>query len=326
MELLNQQVIESDICKSLMNVLKIHYTSRDNLQRAISYEEFKQSIILFMESIMRNFLNKTKYYDDKYSCTIKNLPSKTRGEYDDSNNQITIDEEVIGSIYYGNIIEMTTLFHELNHFKLKYDILLGKVNKNLVRVIKERLLRELSQDPFHEINSIKNGYTYINDDYYECNYKVYSEEKLAEMGAIHNLIFFFKIAGIHITDLEMKQLNDRISQNSRQYQNYLRDFRYNFNFNDYYLSFEEAFDIMIKYNPEWVMYPGINIEYYCDKEGKIRKRSPDELIELYESEKDRDKKKYIHILFLENENVKFFDKSAFQIPNRIIKLKKKYII
>lgn len=192
MELLSEEVIRSRNFEILQLMLQ---KINDNQKHLIQYDNFKEIIIAFVEKIMSSYLEDTKYYIDKYSCVIKNLPSYRRGEFNPKNNVITINEKVINDIYSGKIDAFITIFHELNHFKSEYDIKLGKINNDIIRTIKEDLLRASSQDPFSEMKGIK----YINDDYYKCNYTVFSDEKIAEINAINNFISFMEIIGINLS-------------------------------------------------------------------------------------------------------------------------------
>ena len=213
---------------------------------------------------------------------------------------ITINKKVINDIYSGKIDAFITIFHELNHFKSEYDIKLGKINSDIIRTIKEDLLRASSQDPFSEMKSIKSGSKYINDDYYKCNYAVFSDEKIAEINAIKNFISLMEIIGINLSKFQLQQLEEQIKSNMSQYNNYLRDLRLCFNYNNYFLDFEEAFDVMIKYNPNWLTISQLNIEYYLGKDGKVLKRTKEELEERLKTETDENIKEYIQYLLKPN--------------------------
>lgn len=316
MELLNEKVINSKSFELLQVILKNCYIKNTNF--SISYNEFEEIMITFTEKIMGSYLEDTKFYKDKYSCVIKDLPSYRRGEFNSENNVITINKKVINDIYLGKINSMTIIFHELNHFKVLYDIQLGRINKDLIRSLKDELLRVSSHDPFSEHKTIKAGPTSINDNYYECNYTVFSDEKVAEINAINDLILFIKMAGIELSLQHLQELNDRIEKNTSQYNNYLRDLRLNLNFNNYFLDFEEAFDVMIKFNPDWLTIPQLNIEYYLGEDGMVAKRTKEELEERLEMETDEDIKGYIKYLLAPNVDKKL-NRSEFSSDNKKIK-------
>ena len=109
MELLSEKVIRSRNFEILQLMLQ---KINDNQKHLIQYDNFKEIIIAFVEKIMSSYLEDTKYYIDKYSCVIKNLPSYRRGEFNPKNNVITINEKVINDIYSGKIDAFITIFHE----------------------------------------------------------------------------------------------------------------------------------------------------------------------------------------------------------------------
>lgn len=311
MDILNELILKTRSFEILSIALKKHYSNKEELRPVISYDEFKETIKVFVEKIMEILLENTDYYKDKYSCTFKQMRLSCRGEFSSENNKITINEDVIKKLYHGNLSEMTTIFHELNHFKIKYELKLGKINQDLVRIVKEKLLRTSSSDPFDEKDSIKKGITYINDNYYKCNYRVFSEEKVAEINAIKNLIFFLQNANINLSEQEMQELERRIANNNQQYKNYLRNLRYNFNFNSYFLDFEEAFDVIIVYNPNWLEFPQLRVEYYQDETGKVKKKNIEQLKEMLNSEIDEDKKQYINQLLTPNSQKRLSKQELF---------------
>lgn len=289
MELLSEKVISTRSFGILQLMFQNIYT---NEQHLIQYSNFKEILVAFVEKIMSSYLKDTKYHNDKYSCIVKKLPSYRLGEFNSENNVIIINESVIKEIYLGKINSMTVIFHELNHFKSKYDIKLGIINSDIIRTIKEDLLRVANN----------RDSKLINDDYYKCNYTVFSDEKIAEINAINNLISFVRIVGIELSKQHLQQLDEQIESNTRQYNNYLRDLRLIFNYNNYFLDFEEAFDIMIKHNPSWLTIPQLNIEYYLDKNGKVVKRTKEELEERLKIETDENIKEYIQYLLSPNTN------------------------
>lgn len=311
MDILNELILKNRYFEILSIVLKNHYLNKEEFRPIISYNEFKETIKAFIEKIMETFIENTEYSNDKYSCTFKQMRLSRGGEFSPENNEITINEEVIKKLYYGNLSEMTTIFHELNHFKIKYELKLGKINQDLVRIVKEKLLRISNSDLFDEKNSIKRGMTYINDDYYKYNYIVFSEEKVVEINAIKNLIFFLKAADIELSEFDRHELERRIADNKQQYENYLRDLRYNLNFNNYFLNFEEAFNIMIIHNPDWLKCPQLDIEYYQDENGKVKKRTIEQLHEMLNNETDKEKKLYINQLLTPNNHRKLSKEELF---------------
>lgn len=118
-----------------------------------------------------------------------------------------------------------------------------------------------------------------------------------------------------MSELYIQKLNDEISKNTIQYNNYLRYFRLIYNFNDYFLDFEEAFDEMIKFYPNWLAIPQLNVEYYLDKDGNVAKRTKKELEKRLKTETDKDIKEYIQYLLSPNISKKL-DRNEFQTENK----------
>ncbi len=316
MELLNETIINSHRFEIISTVLKVHYQNRNDLRPIIFYNEFKETIEAFVEQIMREYLKNTNYNNTLSKCIIAKIPIKSiKGQYIDEDNTIIIDEDVIKNIYNGKILELRTLFHELNHFKVFFDLRLEKINFDLIRIAKEKLI-SLSEDD--RIKDIKqNEFALGNPQYYEDNYKLYSEEKFVDNEAIKNFIYFCQLAGIQLEQSNIEYLEKRVSTNLREYGNYLRDFKQNFNFNSYYLDFEEAFDIMFKKNPKWIQCPQLKIEYYLDENGQVKRRSKEELLQLQRSIQDEEIKQVIQEI-LEAEGKKRLDKKAFYHENNKI--------
>ena len=317
MELLNKKVINSKSFELLQSMFKKRYMKENNFESIISYNEFKNEIIIFVETIMSSLLEDTEYCNDKYSCIVKKLPSYYGGDFNPKNNIITINEKVINDIYLGKINPMAIIFHELDHFKTKYDIKLGIISKDIIRSLKEQLLRIATKNPFNE-KILKEGYGSINDYYYESNYQFFSNEKVADINAINNLILFIEIIGIELSEQQLQQLKDEIRNNNSQYDNYLRDLRRVACFNNYFLDFEEAFDVMIKFNPNWLTLDQLKIEYYLDEDDKVVKRTEEELKERLKTETDEDIKEYIQYLLTHNNNKKL-SRSDFSSSNEFFK-------
>lgn len=320
MELLNESIINSHRFEIISTVLKVHYQNRNNLRTIISYSEFKETIEAFIEQIMEEYLENTKRYKNNLPrCIVKSMTSKNiRGVCKSKENIIIINEDVVKNIYYGKIIEFITLFHELNHFKVFNDLRLGKINLDLIRIAKEELIC-LSEE-ISEIKDIKQiEIMVVKSQYYEDNYKLYSEEKFVDNEAIKNFILFCKQANIQLEQSDIEYLENRVFVNSRESEKFLRDFRYNLNFNSYYLDFEKAFDILIKRNPKWTECPQLKIEYYLDENGQVIKRNKDELIQLQSSVDDDEIRQLIQEI-LDLEIKKRLDKKDFFYENnKIIK-------
>lgn len=285
-DILNEDIFKSRLFLAIKVLFKEYYKK---LNTVISYDDFKKVIVTFTEYLMNKYLEDTSFYNDNCSCVIDNLSFNIDGKFINSSNTIAINDKVVKSIYNGNIFDMSVIFHELNHFKEKYDLLLGKINIDLARILKETLLTSSDCG----INKNFGDYMESNNYYYECNYSLFSSEKLAEINGIKNLILFLDNVGITLNDKQINKFNKEINKNISQYNNYLRDFRFDLNFNNYFLDFEEAFDVIIKCNPNWVSYPLISVEYCIDENGNVRRKTKEELEKMLKEETDSDVLEYI---------------------------------
>ena len=275
MDLLTEELIETNTFKKLSSILKCHYLKINHLNSDINYNNFNIIVCEFTEKIMEIFLKNTQYKDNKYRCLIRTMPPDVSGRFIYEDNRIIINDYIIKMLYSGDIMSMKPIFHELNHFRLKYEILSGKINRHLIRIVKENLIRELNQS----------GNLCINNNYYLQNYDLYSEEKVANLNSVYNLINFLELNNIKLPYIEMKKLYKDIQKTNELLKNNIR------HFNDRNYDFEEVFDILVRYNKEWLRYPQINIEYYVNKFGKIEKRSNQKIIDCQENNKKLSLKK-----------------------------------
>lgn len=298
MALITEEIKESKNFQILSKVFSYHYAHKDNIETIILSNEFKEVLTNFIEEIMRDYLIKKDFADyrgKKPEVKVVDFKDNTKGDY--HYNMIKLDETLPRKIFKGNIFAFFTACHELIHFKYDTDLDAGIINKNTVRIAKEKLIR-------HDAETADPIFKY---DYYSDNYKFYSEEKLANMEGVD--LFRETIKYMNITlkkEADLKILNIS-TNNSLQYHNYLRDFRSNIRFNNFFWDFEETFDFLIRQNPEWCDLPQLQIEYYQDEEGKVRKRTSEELQYLLEIVDDEDIKEYIQSLLAHNEDKRLYN-------------------
>lgn len=291
MDLITEEIKESKNFQILSKVFSHHYTNKDNLKPIISYDEFKEVLTNFIEEIMQNYLTKSGNINEQGSCEIVNFNKRKAG--DCINTKIRLDEDVVKDIFLGDLI-MLTPYHELTHFKYNVDIASGKVYGNLVRYLKELLIR-------------RDGMTYINgydDFYYFLNYDCISIETLANMEGIYNLAKILDMMRIDLTKADQLTLILLMERNVSLYNKHLRDLTLNLKSNLFYQNFEDFFDLIVEDHPEWLDYKQLQIEYYQDKEGKVRKRTTEELQSLLEREEDEEIRKYIKSLLKQNKDKK----------------------
>lgn len=80
---------------------------------------------------MTLFLEDTVYKNDKNVVIIEPMPKVCSASFlsIDDINILEINEQKIKNIYSENIDEFIVLFHELNHFKVEYEIKTGLLMK-----------------------------------------------------------------------------------------------------------------------------------------------------------------------------------------------------
>lgn len=321
MDLITEEIKESKNFQILSKVFSYHYVNKDNLKHIISCDEFKEILTNFIEEIMRDYLIKMDFADYRGrepKVKIVAFKDNTKGDY--HYNMIRLDETIPWNIFKGNILVFFDICHELIHFKYDTDLNAGIINKNIVRVAKEKLIR-------HEAVTGEPMFKY---DYYSDNYKFYSEEKLANMEGVDLFREIIKYMNITLNKEDDLKLLNIFTNNRLQYHKYLRDFRSDIRFNHFFWDFEEAFDFLIRQNPGWYKFlPQLQIEYYQDKEGKVRKRTPEELQSLLEKEEDKDIKEYIQNILVPTDYKSLCDdgfkqkKLNLKIPyNKFSKIKK----
>ena len=299
MDLITEEIKESKNFQILSKVFSYHYVNKDNLKPIISYDEFKEVLTNFIEEIMKNYLLKMGFADyrgKEPEVKIVDFKDNTSGDY--HYNMIRLDETIPWNIFLGNILVFFDACHELIHFKYNTDLHAEIINKNTVRVAKETLIR-------HDAETAAPIFKY---DYYNDNYKFDSGEKLADIEGVELFRKIIEYMNITLTREDEIKLLNIYTNNRIQYHNYLRDFRSNIRFNNFFMVFEEAFDFLIRDNPEWCSCPQLIIEYYQDGEGKVRKRTTEELQNILEREDDKDIKEYIQSLLVPNEDKNLYEK------------------
>ncbi len=288
MYLITEEIKESKNFQILSKVFSYHYTHKDNLEPIISYDEFKEILTNFIEEIMNDYLIKSGNINEKGSCEIVTFNGRRAGDCINTKNRL--DEEVVKNVFLGNICELFNITHEIIHFKYNVDTFNGKINKDIMKHLKEYLIED----------DVMNAGYYFQYDYYIDNYDFISTEKLANIEGINLLLKLFKMMKIELTDEDIDKLDSFRLIEKLKYEINLRNFTGHKKIVSSYLSYEEAFDFLIKDHPEWLDHKQLQIEYYKDDEGKVRKRTSEELQSLLEREEDEETRKYIESLLKHN--------------------------
>ena len=128
---------------------------------------------------------------------------------------------------------------------------------NIYRILKENLIASSSID-YEDIFKGKEDLSFCN--YYHINYNVYSEEIYVELSAMIDMLVIFSKWKINLSFLDIKYLNISLKSLEEKWDNYIRNFTYSFNFNNYYMNLNDAFDICFSFHEEWLEYiPLLNI-------------------------------------------------------------------
>ncbi len=242
-------------CEALVDAMEKRFTG--------SYMEFEEKIIKYVEDYMTDLCQKRNYFP---ICSVQeNLPYIGLAK---GNDKIIFNKEVIKELMNGNKLFLIFLFHELSHIQQNIQIETGVATPNIICYIKDTLLNKYQQIENKQFYGYVENKTY---SYYTINYENHSKEIDAELNAILLTIEFFQENNIDLPN-ETKYLKDYFDALVKR-KNKKRNLTYCGTFNSYYLTLDEAFDVAIKYHPEWLEeYPQLKVEYKLE-DGVIQKKS-----------------------------------------------------
>lgn len=273
MELVDEGLFDYSLnaCRLRCLIVQSYRDNNKPIKEYISYDEFKLLIENFTLDIMKYYLDRIDVVNYK-EPHVRIFHYEHSGIYDSKFNKITIDEDVVCSIYEGNMSEMVTVFHELVHFQMFYDIYYGKlVNEDTVRILKEELIGDYIRK-----NNLSSGRSYYVDNYVYLSSEIYAEKE-----GINLLVEFLYLVYKSVIDSrkdlynKMYLIEEKIRKDTPDYEKrYKKKVRYFSNLGEFlkeYISFEDVFDYLVKYNPKWLEYPQISAEYEMN-DGIIKKR------------------------------------------------------
>ena len=219
-------------------------------------EIFSINIITYINTFMQAYVT-SKGLTDQVNASIENLPDDILGRVCDKN--LTISTKVINELYDRNYSYLWTIFHELTHFVDNCDLKAGEYSDHLVKELMDFLLRKFEFDNCgyskNKLDLSKN----VFDCYYSYNYADEYSEVHAECEARKCMDFFYKKYSITPGPHYYEKLKIGF-----EYQD-SRNFVISKNFNNNYLSLEEAFDFALKYNENWLEeYPQLK-EYFSKR-------------------------------------------------------------
>lgn len=292
MNIINNKTSSCKESKRLINVL------RDilNKENKVSYDEFKEIVSDFVLKLMYFYLYRNDLLDHKkfnnYSFEIKDVNRPIDGVYMPFDTKIIIDEKCIKRLYNGEILALTSLFHELTHFKVDVDLYTHKPDFDLYRILKEDLLQIST---IEEIDDFKVKDESKREKYYRSNYDLHSEEVYSNIISYVYLLRFLDYASISLDSQMVKYIKQTADIQNDNWNNYERNFVYVSSLNDNYLGLYDAFDFVIQYNKDWISeYPMLSYEYYLDNSGRVVKRNDEELLDILNEEESPVVKEFIN--------------------------------
>lgn len=263
MELVDDKLFEYslDANKFRSLIVQSYKENKGSFKEYISYDEFRLLIKNLIFDIMKYYLDRINVVN-YYGPYVRVFHFEHSGRWVSKYNEITINEDVVRNIYEGNMRDMISIFHELVHFQMFYDINYRKlVNEDTIRIVKEELIEDYIRE-----NNLRS-----NKSYYKDNYVYLSSEIYAEKEGINLLVEFLYL--VYKSVIESKKdlydkmyvIEEEIRKDTpdyeKRYKNKLRYFREIKEFPDKWVSYEEVFDYLVKFNSEWLEYPQISAQY-----------------------------------------------------------------
>lgn len=263
MELVDDKLFEYslDANKFRSLIVQSYKENKESFKEYISYDEFRLLIKNLIFDIMKYYLDRINVVNC-HGPYVRVFHFEHSGRWVSKYNEITINEDVVRNIYEGNMRDMISIFHELVHFQMFYDINYRKlVNEDTIRIVKEELIEDYIRE-----NNLRS-----NKSYYKDNYVYLSSEIYAEKEGINLLVEFLYLVYKSVIgskkDLydKMYVIEEEIRKDTpdyeKRYKNKLRYFREIKEFPDKWVSYDEVFDYLVKFNSEWLEYPQISAQY-----------------------------------------------------------------
>lgn len=263
MELVDDKLFEYSLDANMFRslIVQSYKENKESFKEYISYDEFRLLIKNLIFDIMKYYLDRINVVNC-HGPYVRVFHFEHSGRWVSKYNEITINEDVVRNIYEGNMRDMISIFHELVHFQMFYDINYRKlVNEDTIRIVKEELIEDYIRE-----NNLRS-----NKSYYKDNYVYLSSEIYAEKEGINLLVEFLYLVYKSVIgskkDLydKMYVIEEEIRKDTpdyeKRYKNKLRYFREIKEFPDKWVSYEEVFDYLVKFNSEWLEYPQISAQY-----------------------------------------------------------------
>ena len=242
-------------------------------EKILDYSLFEGKIISFIKNVMEKYL--FLVFKEKEICSaqvMENVPFL--GLFLSDENIIIINKNVIKDIWSGHYERFSVLFHELFHFKIKTDINSGKNDRVTSLCLMEKLLRDYCFDGFGFSKNTKDLPIGCFDRYYSDNYEKSINELYANLYSYYCTLLFMMKRISFIDEEKIINTQRLVNKYSKlcKVKNELI-FENVTLFNTKQMSFEDAFNVAISSNPDWLMkYQQLSADYEINKDGKIVKK------------------------------------------------------
>ena len=253
--------------------------------KIISYETFEELILRTTEKNMRQLNNnRIKKYNPYASVSNLEEANGSAFEY----THITFDKLIIKELYEGFKYPLSVYYHEIHHIAQNLAIKLGYINNEIVNMIKDFVIRD------YELRKYKTN-NYYKDNYYNITF-----EKDAHEVGINFAYSFYKIIGFE----NLENYFDNLKNRWPNYNDFNRIIR-----NDkekVIMTLDDVFETVINLEPKYLdIYPQLKFQY-INENGKVRKRTKEELFGLISAEFNDEVNSYLEQLInnLEEEKIK----------------------
>ena len=174
MELVDDKLFEYslDASKFRSLIVQSYKENKGSFKEYISYDEFRLLIENLIFDIMKYYLDRINVVN-YYGPYVRVFHFEHSGRWVSKYNEITINEDVVRNIYEGNMRDMISIFHELVHFQMFYDINYRKlVNEDTIRIVKEELIEDYIRE-----NNLRSNNSYYKDNYVYLSSEIYAEKE-----------------------------------------------------------------------------------------------------------------------------------------------------
>lgn len=247
-----------------MNINEINYIIKEilNGNKIVSFEKFIEVITLFG-------IDKVKCNSDAKFIITDKLPNTILGECSGI-EYVKINISVIKEMYSSNKLAMSTIFHEIRHFKDNYNIYNHIYDKETIGILKDKLLNYYIDSFTIQLGL---GKEYLRT-YYHYNYKYILDEIYANKYSYIDMLNYYKEIGVELNESEKEIIRTKLKKILNRKTNKMRNLEHCLCFNSKHLSLDEAFNCAIRDNIEWLeKFPILKKEYYIENcEGKKRVR------------------------------------------------------